>query len=131
MQKSCVSYHGQNLEGVVGPSLNDIQSKLSQSDIENIIVNGRGNMPAGLVSKKEAQTIAEWLSSRTGSETSTNSDTNTTSDQSSEAPQQTDEDIFQTYMKENGTTLKAKDVQYDDVYEDGQGNVALAKQANF
>jgi mono/diheme cytochrome c family protein len=61
VKASCASCHGQNLEGGVGPALADVGSRLSAEDIANIINNGQGAMPAGLVDAAKAETIATWL----------------------------------------------------------------------
>lgn len=62
--QKCSSCHGANLEGGVGPALNKIGSQLSKGDIENIIANGKGAMPAGLLKGDEASQVAEWLASK-------------------------------------------------------------------
>lgn len=59
---SCASCHGQDLSGVAGPELTTVGSKLSADEISDIIVNGQGTMPGGLVSNEEADILAEWLS---------------------------------------------------------------------
>lgn len=58
-QQSCVSCHGSSYEGGVGPSLIDTQ--LDQAGIEEILVNGKGAMPAGLVEAENAPAMAEWI----------------------------------------------------------------------
>jgi YVTN family beta-propeller protein len=60
-KKSCLSCHGENLEGKAGPSLKVVGGKLSQKEILKIIKNGRGMMPGGLVSDEEAKILANWL----------------------------------------------------------------------
>ena len=61
---TCMSCHGENLEGGAGPALNKIGSKYAQSDIENIIKNGKGAMPAGVITPEEAKIVAEWLAQK-------------------------------------------------------------------
>lgn len=61
---SCVTCHGDNLKGGAGPALNKIGSKYAQSDIENIIKNGKGAMPAGVITPEEAKIVAEWLAQK-------------------------------------------------------------------
>lgn len=61
--KSCAACHGRDLEGSAGPELTNIGSKLSEEEIYNIIMNGTGGMPGGLVDYEEATQIAQWLSS--------------------------------------------------------------------
>lgn len=59
---NCASCHGQNLEGVSGPGLEQVGEKYSQEDIENIIMNGKGRMPAmKQISDENRETLAEWL----------------------------------------------------------------------
>ncbi|MFX3623801.1 MAG: cytochrome c550 [Ectobacillus sp.] len=64
VKQSCVSCHGEQLQGGVGPSLQKVGSKLSKDDIQNIIVNGKGNMPAGLVPADQAAKVADWLAKK-------------------------------------------------------------------
>lgn len=59
---SCAACHGQDLSGVAGPSLTNVGSSLSADEIKNVIMNGQGTMPGGLVSNEEADVLAEWLS---------------------------------------------------------------------
>ncbi|WP_169891057.1 DUF2628 domain-containing protein [Litchfieldia alkalitelluris] len=61
--QSCISCHGASLEGGVGPALYDIGSKLTQGEIEDVIINGQGIMPGRIVSESESEIIAEWLAS--------------------------------------------------------------------
>jgi cytochrome c551 len=60
-KKSCASCHGDDLSGAVGPSLEKVGADHSVDDIKNIIENGQGSMPAGLVSGDDEQAVAEWL----------------------------------------------------------------------
>ncbi|KAB2336805.1 cytochrome c [Cytobacillus depressus] len=62
--QKCSSCHGANLEGTVGPALNKIGSQLSKEDIENVIANGKGAMPKGLLQGDEASAVAEWLAAK-------------------------------------------------------------------
>ncbi|NNU90216.1 cytochrome c551 [Anoxybacillus sp. CHMUD] len=63
-KKSCASCHGQNLEGGVGPALDKVGGKYSQDEIKNIITNGRGGMPGGLLRGEDADKVAEWLAAK-------------------------------------------------------------------
>ncbi|OEH92213.1 cytochrome c551 [Bacillus solimangrovi] len=63
-QESCVSCHGQNLEGGVGPELTAVGASLSSEEILNIITNGQGSMPAGLLQGAEAEKVAAWLAEK-------------------------------------------------------------------
>ena len=46
------------------PALNDIGSRFSEEEILDIIVNGQGNMPGGLVKGEEAEALAAWLAEK-------------------------------------------------------------------
>ena len=58
-QESCVSCHGSSYEGGVGPSL--VATEMSQEEIETIIAEGSGAMPAGLVEEANIPAMAEWV----------------------------------------------------------------------
>ena len=60
-QKSCASCHGQDLSGGAGPSLEKVGADHSADDIKDIIENGQGSMPGGLLSGEDADQVAEWL----------------------------------------------------------------------
>lgn len=62
--QKCSSCHGGNLEGGVGPALDKAGSNLSKEDIEKIIADGQGAMPAGLLKGDEASQVADWLASK-------------------------------------------------------------------
>lgn len=61
-KNSCASCHGGDLEGGAGPDLTSVGSDLSQEEIETVIEEGQGSMPAGLVSGDDLTTLAGWLS---------------------------------------------------------------------
>lgn len=70
----CVSCHGQNLEGLIGPNLTDkfwINGKGTRMDIVNVIRNGvpdKGMPPWGPVLKKdELYAVAAFIISKKGS----------------------------------------------------------------
>lgn len=60
-QKSCISCHGANLEGGMGPALKGLN--LSKEEIVDIIKNGKGSMPGNLAPGNE-EAIAEYLLSQ-------------------------------------------------------------------
>ncbi|AST93324.1 hypothetical protein BC6307_19680 [Sutcliffiella cohnii] len=60
-QQSCQSCHGGNLEGGFGPQLSQVGNKYSKEEIEDIILNGQGNMRGGFLKGEEASTVAAWL----------------------------------------------------------------------
>ena len=62
--KSCVGCHGQDLEGASGPELAKVGAKLSKDEIKDVLLNGKGSMPSGLVSDEEAETLATWLAEK-------------------------------------------------------------------
>ncbi|MGG5251984.1 cytochrome c551 [Neobacillus sp. SM06] len=64
VSQKCSTCHGGNLEGSVGPNLQKIGSKYSKDEILNIIKNGKGGMPAGVISGKDAEKVAEWLAAK-------------------------------------------------------------------
>ncbi|MHC0037851.1 cytochrome c551 [Pseudoneobacillus sp. C159] len=62
--QKCSTCHGNNLEGGGAPKISDVGSRLSKDEIENIILNGRGGMPGGIIKGEEASAVAEWLSNK-------------------------------------------------------------------
>jgi len=63
-KQSCASCHADDLSGGVGPDLTAIGASLSADEIEDIIVNGVGSMPGGLLSGDDATAVAEWLAEK-------------------------------------------------------------------
>ena len=61
---SCASCHGDDLSGGMGPDLTAIGGTLSEDDIIDVIINGQGSMPPGIVVGEEAEAIAKWLSEK-------------------------------------------------------------------
>lgn len=62
-KQACAACHAQDLSGFVGPSLQQVGSRLSEEEIYDIIVNGRGEMPGGTVQEDYiAAALAQWLS---------------------------------------------------------------------
>lgn len=62
VKSTCVSCHGGNLEGMGNaPSLTDVGSRLSEDEIHETILNGRGGMPGGLLQGEDAEAAAAWL----------------------------------------------------------------------
>lgn len=66
LKTSCVACHGQNLEGGVGPSLNDVGSRLSADEIEEVLKNGRGAMPKGLIKGDDLENVVAYLAEQKG-----------------------------------------------------------------
>jgi len=64
-KQNCASCHGQNLEGIAGPNLTKVGSKYDANQIADIIKNGKGSMPGGLLKKQpEIQAVAKWLAEK-------------------------------------------------------------------
>ncbi|MBM7650014.1 cytochrome c550 [Bacillus ectoiniformans] len=59
-KESCIGCHGGNYEGGAGPALKG--TKLSKDEIKDVLVNGKGSMPAGMVPAENADAMAEWVS---------------------------------------------------------------------
>lgn len=65
VSKSCTSCHGGNLEGMGStPGLKDVGANLSEQEILDIIENGKGAMPPGLLKGEEAKAAAAWLATQ-------------------------------------------------------------------
>lgn len=59
-QQACISCHGENLEGTGAvPSLHG--TGLSKDEIADILTNGQGGMPGGLVPAENVDAMAEWV----------------------------------------------------------------------
>lgn len=63
-QQSCASCHGGDLVSGGAPDLNVIGSKYSKDEILGIITNGKGGMPAGLLTGEDAESVASWLAEK-------------------------------------------------------------------
>jgi cytochrome c551 len=65
-KQNCISCHGNNLEGGVGPSLQKVGGKYGKDQIATILSNGRGAMPSykGKLSDNEIGALATWLSEK-------------------------------------------------------------------
>ncbi|NRG47168.1 cytochrome c [Bacillus sp. CRN 9] len=59
-QQNCIACHGDQYQGGMGPALSGVGEKLSEDEIIEILTNGKGAMPGGLVAGKEAD-MAAWL----------------------------------------------------------------------
>ncbi|MGB7999433.1 MAG: cytochrome c [Anaerobacillus sp.] len=62
-KRNCLSCHGDNLQGKVGPKLADIGSRLSKDEILTTIQNGKGQMPGNILNgdKEKEENVANWL----------------------------------------------------------------------
>jgi cytochrome c551 len=63
VNSSCIACHGENLQGVSGPAIHDVGSRRSKEEILNIIHNGQGQMPGGMLQGQDAEIVAAWLAS--------------------------------------------------------------------
>lgn len=63
-EKSCSQCHGENLQGKVGPNLQQIGSKMSKKQILGQIKNGGGGMPANVITGQKAKKVATWLAKK-------------------------------------------------------------------
>ena|SRR5690625_1465286 len=60
-KQSCASCHGADLAGGAGPGLETVGADMSADDILDVIENGKGSMPGGLISGDDATAVADWL----------------------------------------------------------------------
>jgi len=58
---TCISCHGDQYQGVVGPTLKGVGKKYSHAQLKNIVMHGKGAMPSGLVPEENADKMADWL----------------------------------------------------------------------
>jgi len=65
-KNNCMSCHGQNLEGRVGPDLRKIGDKYDRAQIAAVIRDGRGGMPSfkGRLSDAQIDELAGWLADK-------------------------------------------------------------------
>lgn len=63
---NCVSCHGANLEGMVGPNLQKVGGKHSKEQLATIVSNGKGAMPGfkGKLSEDEVSSLSTWLADK-------------------------------------------------------------------
>ncbi|MDF2607179.1 MAG: cytochrome [Bacillales bacterium] len=62
-QDRCGGCHGDKLQGSpIGPALTSI--KLSEEEIQSIILNGKGEMAGGFLTGEDAKTVSKWLVSK-------------------------------------------------------------------
>ncbi|MCA0172776.1 c-type cytochrome [Bacillus sp. RAR_GA_16] len=62
-QTNCLSCHGDNLQGKVGPQISDVGSRLSKDEILTVIQNGKGQMPGNILGgdTEKEENLASWL----------------------------------------------------------------------
>lgn len=63
---NCLACHGDQLQGIVGPNLQKIGSRLSKEQILKQITEGGSDMPSfgGALKKDEVEALAAWLAAR-------------------------------------------------------------------
>lgn len=61
-KQTCIGCHGDQYQGVVGPTLKNLDKKYKLADVENILKNGKsGGMPSGLVKDQDIPKMANWV----------------------------------------------------------------------
>jgi mono/diheme cytochrome c family protein len=65
-KQSCISCHGGNLEGGVGPALTKVGGSMTETQIVKQITNGKGIMPPFKSNLKADQiaNLAKWLAAK-------------------------------------------------------------------
>lgn len=64
VQASCISCHGGNLEGASAPAIDKIGATLSEEEIKDVILDGQGGMPGGIIKGDDADAVAAWLADK-------------------------------------------------------------------
>ncbi|MFS0603622.1 cytochrome c550 [Peribacillus frigoritolerans] len=60
-KQNCISCHGDAYQGGVGPALKGVGDRLSVDEVKNVITNGRGAMPSGLVEEQNIDAMAKYI----------------------------------------------------------------------
>jgi cytochrome c550 len=60
-KQTCITCHGNAYQGGVGPALKGVGDRLSVDEVKNVIKNGRGAMPSGLVEDQNVDAMAEYI----------------------------------------------------------------------
>ncbi|UYY97329.1 cytochrome c [Peribacillus frigoritolerans] len=60
-KQNCISCHGDAYQGGVGPALKGVGDRLSVDEVKDVITNGRGAMPSGLVEEQNIDAMAEYI----------------------------------------------------------------------
>jgi cytochrome c551 len=70
-ESGCITCHGNNLQGGIGPSLQHVGSRMTLSQIDHQIEVGGGAMPAyalprdAILTPNQIHQVAKWLSTKT------------------------------------------------------------------
>ncbi|MGE7601194.1 cytochrome c550 [Peribacillus sp. NPDC097675] len=60
-KQNCISCHGNAYQGGVGPALKGVGDRLSEAEVKEVITNGRGAMPPGLVEESNLDAMAKYI----------------------------------------------------------------------
>ncbi|MFZ3576917.1 cytochrome c551 [Virgibacillus sp. DJP39] len=63
-QNNCAYCHGSDLSGGAGPSLTEVGSLYTEKEIAEIIKEGKGAMPKGLIEGEKVELIVSWLAQK-------------------------------------------------------------------
>jgi len=66
VKASCITCHGDQLQGGVGPNLEKIGSEMTPEEIYSLVSKGKGIMPAfkGKLKDEEIANVAQWLAAK-------------------------------------------------------------------
>lgn len=64
VQQKCISCHGDNLDNGSAPAIDKIGATHSEEEIHDIIVDGQGSMPGGIIKGEDAEAVAAWLADK-------------------------------------------------------------------
>lgn len=66
LKAHCMTCHGNDLQGLVGPSLQAIGSSMSKEEIYAVVAEGAKGMPAfkSRLDEQQLDALAEWLASQ-------------------------------------------------------------------
>ena len=60
-QGKCIGCHGNVMKDGMGPAL--VGTALSEDEVKDVLANGKGAMPAGLVPEENIDAMAAWVKS--------------------------------------------------------------------
>lgn len=65
-KQNCISCHGADLQGAVGPNLQKVGSKLTLEQIYKLLQNGKGMMPSfkAQLKDEEIANLSRWLAEK-------------------------------------------------------------------
>lgn len=65
-KQNCLSCHGAELQGKIGPSLKQIGGSLTKQEITDILHNGKGGMPSfeKRLDQTQIDALAAWLADK-------------------------------------------------------------------